>query len=351
MLPRSLRRPRPLGAVAAALLIALSTNAVSAQAAEPYAAETPAQSPVPASTGGDVAWSVMPVITDVGEERSNFAYAVDPGTTVEDAVLVRNSGGAVLTLAVHGSDAVTDESGALDVATTAPEADAVGGWIRPDVEKLQIDPGEVVRVPFSVSVPQDAQPGEHAGALLTVLESAGETVSVDMRYATRVTVTVAGELTAGLALDDADLTVSTGFWPWDPASAKVSYTVRNTGNTRLSAMQLVTAPGVELYSSPDAATGFAPLTELLPAAVVGVNAVVEGLSAWMPLTGLQVSVSPTVLTTATDGAPTIGQQQLTLSALAIAPGWWLLLAGAVVLALLVVRFALRRRIRSARTPR
>lgn len=351
MLSRSLRHSRSLGTVAAALLIALGTTAASAQAAEPYAAEMPAQSPVPAATAGDVAWSMMPVITDIGEERSNFAYAVDPGTTVEDAVLVRNSGGALLTLAVHGSDAVTDESGALDVATTAPESDAVGGWISPDVEKLQIEPGEVVRVPFSVSVPQGALPGEHAGALLTVLESAGDTVSVDMRYATRVTVTVAGDLTAGLALDDADLTVSTGFWPWEPASADVSYAVRNTGNTRLSAMQLITAPGVELYSSPDAATGLAPLTELLPEAVVDVNAAVEGLSAWLPLTDLQVSVSPTVLTAPTDDVPTIGQQQLTLSALAIAPGWWVLLGGAVVLALLAVRFTLRRRVRAARTPR
>ncbi len=293
----------------------------------------------------------MPVITDVGEERSNFAYAVGPGTVVQDAVLVRNSGAALLTLAVHGSDAVTDETGALDVATTVSDADDIGGWIHPDVETVQIEPGGVVRVPFSVTVPQDAQPGAHAGALLTVLESAGDTVSVDMRYATRVTVTVAGDLTAGLALDDANLAVSTGFWPWDPASAQVSYSVRNTGNTRLSAVQLITAPGVELYSSPDATTGLVPLTELLPEAAVDVDAAVEGLTAWMPFTDLQVSVSPTVLTsTASEDAPAIGQQQLSISAIAFAPGWWVILGGVAILALLAIRLG-RRRIRSARTPR
>lgn len=339
MHPRSLR-PRGLAAIGAALLIALGPAAASAHASATNGSLTNAPA---ATASGDVAWSVTPVITDIGEERSNFAYALDPGADVEDAVLIRNSGSALLTLSVYGSDAVTDESGALDVAMTPSEPQSIGGWIRPGVDEVTIEPGGVARVPFSVSVPEDAQPGEQAGALLTTLESAGDTVSVDMRYATRVTVTVSGDLTAGLSLDEAGLAVSTGFWPWDPATADVSYVVRNTGNTRLSAMQLVTAPGVELYSSPDAATGLLPLTELLPESVVEVDAAVEGLNAWMPLTAVQVSVSPTVLTAASEGAPAIEQQQLGLSSVAIAPGWWVILGGAVIAGLLVFRSVRRSR--------
>ncbi|MGM7670992.1 hypothetical protein [Microbacterium sp. A93] len=348
-MPRPLPRlPRfLLGAVAATLLVVLCSTATSALKASAVEAPT---SFVPASAAGQVAWSMMPVITNIGEERSNFAYALEPGAVVEDAVLVRNSGAAVLDLAVYGSDAFTDGSGALDIATAETGSAAIGTWIAPSVASVHIEPGEVARIPFSVSVPADAQPGEHAGALLTVLQSAGETVSVDMRYATRVTVTVAGDLTAGLSLDQAQLDVATGFWPWEAASADVSYVVGNTGNTRLTAIQLVTAPGVELYSSPDASTGLLTLAELLPAARVDVHATVEGLSAWLPFTAIQVAVSPTVIASASDEMPTIAQQQLSLSAVAIAPGWWVLLAGAALVLVVAVRFAVRRRVTPPRTP-
>lgn len=348
-MPRPLPRlPRfLLGAVAATLLVVLSSTATTALKAA--AVETPAASSVPASAAGQVAWSMVPVITNIGEERSNFAYALEPGAVVEDAVLVRNSGATVLDLAVYGSDAFTDGSGALDIATTETGSNAIGTWITPSIESVHIEPGDVARIPFSVTVPTDAQPGGHAGALLTALQSAGETVSVDMRYATRVTVTVAGDLTAGLSLDQAQLEVATGFWPWEPASADVSYVVGNTGNTRLTAVQLITAQGIELYSSPDASTGLIALAELLPASAVDVQATVEGLSAWLPFTAVQVAVSPTVIATATDEVPTITQQQLSLSTVAIAPGWWVLLAGVVLVLVVAVRFMMRQRQASSRT--
>lgn len=328
--------PRLIGLVAAAALVALTSTATHALGA--VAAERPAAA-APASSDGQVAWSMVPVITDIGEERSNFTYAAEPGETVRDAVLVRNSGTTALDLGVQGSSAFTDGAGALDIATAETDADGIASWIAPEAAAVHIEPGEVVRIPFTVAVPADALPGEHAGALLTVLQSAGEAVSVDMRYATRVTIAVAGELTAGLALDHAALEVTTGFWPWEPASAAVSYDVRNTGNTRLSAQQLIAGAGVELYSAPDAVNGLLPLAELLPESAVAVDAAVDGLSAWSPFTALEVSVSPTVLTTVAGDveAPSIGQQQVSLSAVAIAPGWWVILSVALLLAFLVVR--------------
>lgn len=342
-LPSILERPSPmlrlirrsrllLGVLAAAFLVVLTSTVTSALSAR--ADDTPS-----AGAAGQVAWSMMPVITDIGEERSNFAYAIDPGAAVDDAVLIRNSGATALDLAVHGSDAFTDGTGALDIATEST-ADGISAWISPDVDSVHIEPGELARIPFNITVPEDALPGEYAGALLTVLASAGETVSVDMRYATRVTVTVAGDLTAGLSLDDAALTVTTGFWPWEAASADVSYAVRNTGNTRLTALQLISGPGVEVYSTAQTANGLTTLAELLPGAAVDVDVTIDGLSAWSPLSGVEVSVSPTVLANAatTDAElPSIDQQQVSLSSVAIAPGWWVILAGVGLLALILVR--------------
>ena len=338
---RPLRLPRLLaGAFAAAVLVTLTSLTTSVL--DTRADDTATAPPSSTTAAGQVAWSMVPVITDIGEERSNFGYALEPGDVVEDAVLVRNSGSTALDLAVHGSDAFTDGSGALDIAARSA-TDGIGSWVVPAVDAVHVEPGELVRIPFSVAVPADALPGEHAGALLTVLGNDGETVSVDMRYATRVTVSVAGDLTAGLSLDDAALGMTTGFWPWEAASADVSYAVRNTGNTRLTAMQLIDAAGVELYSTPDASNGFASLAELLPDAAVDVRTTVEGLTAWWPLTTVDVAVSPTVLTVAGIDAPVLDQQGLTLTAVAIAPGWWVILAAALLVALLVVREVRRRR--------
>lgn len=336
-----------------AALTATMLTAIGPLAADPATASvTPAiaASSTTASDSGDVAWSMIPAITDVGAERSNFSYALEPGETVEDAVMVRNSGATALSLAVYGSDAFTDDAGALDISTAETGSTDVGQWITPATERIEIAPGGIARLPFSVTVPADAQPGEHAGALLTVRQSTGDTVSVDMRYATRVTVAVAGKLTAGLSLDDASLAVTTGFWPWEPASAHVSYGVHNTGNTRLSAAQLITAPGVELYSTPGADAGLATLSELLPDAVVAVDATVDGLSAWSPLADVSVSVSPTVLAGAGGATLAAEQQQLALSATAIAPGWWVMIAAAGAVTLFAIRFARRRRVTPPSTP-
>lgn len=330
---RIVRRSRfLLGTVAAASLVILTSTTTSALDAQ-------ADDASPASAITQVAWSMTPVITDIGEERSNFSYSLDPGARIDDAVLVRNSGQIALDLAVLGSDAFTDDTGALDIATESA-ADGVNSWISPAADSVHIEPGELVRIPFSVAVPADAAPGEYAAALLTVLASDGETVSVDMRYATRVTVAVSGELTAGLSLDDSRLVVTTGFWPWESASAEVSYAVHNTGNTRLTAMQLISGSGIEAYSTADATNGLVTLAELLPDATVAVNAAVGGLSAWSPFTAVQVSVSPTVLAGAAIPVaelPAIGQEQLSLEAIAIAPGWWVIIAGVVLIIVLIVR--------------
>lgn len=55
---------------------------------------------------------------------------------------------------------------------------------------------------------------------------------------------------------------------------------------------------------------------------------------------MHVSVSPTVLAGAAIPVaelPAIGQEQLSLEAIAIAPGWWVIIAGVVLIIVLIVR--------------
>ncbi|MGX1934520.1 WxL protein peptidoglycan domain-containing protein [Microbacterium resistens] len=332
-------------AARAALVLVLAGSAALTTAPAAAAAETPADE------AQGVAWSMTPVITAVGEERTNFAYAVDPGARIDDAVLVRNSGSTELVLAVQGAGGETTSEGALDFARAGDEtpADAIGSWIAPATESVTIAPGAQARIPFSVTVPADAAPGEHAGALLTVRQQTGDVVSVDMRYATRVTVAVSGELTAGLGLSDTALQVRTGFWPWEPASAQVGYAVTNTGNTRLSGPQQVDVQGVAVTSVTDGSTGVPQLSELLPHAAVRVDARIDGIPAWSPFFTASIAVAPTVLTTVSGDVPVVEQATARVTAVAVAPGTWVLAALLVGIPILVL-LRWRRRGAGTRTP-
>src|SRR6185437_1046669 len=93
-------KSRVLAIVAIALAVASSAPAV-AQAADP-----------PDQT---VSWGVAPADTAIGSNRAHFAYALEPGARLEDALAVVNHTDRAITLRTYASDAFTTTSGALDL--------------------------------------------------------------------------------------------------------------------------------------------------------------------------------------------------------------------------------------------
>ncbi|GAA3883181.1 hypothetical protein GCM10022381_26750 [Leifsonia kafniensis] len=322
----------------AAILISLSSIGLLPQVA--HANE-------PAATASDTAWSVTPVLASSGVERSNFAYELEPGAHVDDAVLVRNSGVAPLTLAVSGADAFTTDAGRIDLVTETTGSADLGTWITPAAGEITIDPGQQTRVAFSVAVPADALPGDHSGALLTVLATTGDRgIAVNMRYATRVSVRVAGDLNPTLTVAKPTVAYSPSFWPWEPGTVAVGYAVSNTGNMALTARQLVRVDGplgigrTELVSSPDEGAAFADVREVLPGDSVAVAAAVDGVASWWPVVTVTSQVAPQAVTngivTNADGVPTVSTVESTAVAWGISPGLVILLTSLAVVALVVV---------------
>ncbi|MEU2200727.1 DUF916 domain-containing protein [Isoptericola sp. NPDC019482] len=298
--PSSRRAPSRVRAAAAAALALAATLAASLVA---VVAPTTAH----AVTSDDLTWSLSPKDGEQGDGRANFAYAVEPGDRLRDVLVVTNRSATPLDLAVYGTDALTTPSGHLDLLPADQEPTDVGTWLTLETDGgVAIDPGETVEVPFTLEVPQDATPGDHAGGVVTSLrQQVGDgALSVDRRLALRVHARVGGALAPGLAVSDVGVVVHPTANPVGAARATVTYTLTNTGNARLVPTESVrlTGPGAS------ASAGGEPADELLPGAVVRRTVQVDGVRPTFRVTadvradGLVVGVGGGGATTATGTA-------------------------------------------------
>lgn len=108
---------------------------------------------------------------------------------------------------------------------------AVGAWGEFDERRLSIAARDVVRARFHVTIPTDAEPGDHLGAV--VAESAppaGTGLRVAKRVAKRMYVTVPGDADAALEIQSMRADIAGGVLP---RHADVVVVVRNTGDVRL----------------------------------------------------------------------------------------------------------------------
>ena len=248
-----MRRSTSLTPVIAALLASIGLLVV----ASPSVAAT--------ADEGDVSWGVRTAANDQGTDRQNFGYEIDPGTTVDDAFVISNHDVLPIDLALYGADGFTTEAGQLDVVTQDTESVALGAWIDFAADAVTVPAGESVEVPFTVTVPANAEPGDYAGAVITSLgqPSQEQGLSVDRRLGIRVHLRVGGELAPALTVADMKVDYSGTFNPFGSGDATVSYTLENTGNARLTAGQSVSIAGA-FGMLPAEANDVAVAPELLP---------------------------------------------------------------------------------------
>lgn len=237
-----------LGTAAAARGTSVAPRATDLPRGVPTGVETAAAlAEVLADTTGDVAWSLAPADGPLGAGRANFSYDVAPGDVVHDAVVVTNRSDAPLTLTVYGTDAFTTPAGHLDLLTADEEPADLGAWLALDVPggQVVVEPRASTTVPFVLTVPADAAPGDHAGGVVTSFLSAatGSTVARDNRLALRVHARVAGDLAPGLSVRDVRVRYEGTADPFGVGRTVVTYRLVNTGNARLLPAEAVTVAG------------------------------------------------------------------------------------------------------------
>ncbi|MFD3942458.1 WxL protein peptidoglycan domain-containing protein [Streptomyces sp. NPDC058579] len=195
-------------------------------------------------------WAVYPAASELGS-RPYFYLSADPGTTVKDQVTVANKTGAPLTFRLYGADAYnTERDGGFAVRTSQEKQTGAGAWIKPERARVTVPPRSKVTVPYTLTVPEDAEPGDHPGAVVALderIEAGSGSVAVGVQRAVgaRVYLRVNGPTVPALAVEDVTLDQDRPLVPGAGSStAVISYTLHNRGNVTLNPKVALRAEGV-----------------------------------------------------------------------------------------------------------
>lgn len=280
--------------------------------------------------GGRVTFGVRPTGKAGPDNRPTFAYAATPGAVLADQVEISNNGPEKINLKVYASDAFTTATGGFDVLAAGGTADDAGGWVKLARTAVTIPARGKVIVPFTLTVPATATPGDHSAGIVASLSSfqtdtAGNRVAVDQRVGARVYLRISGTLAPGLAVERLTAEYHPNSNPFKSGRTTLTYRVRNTGNVRLGANQRVTVR--TLWGGERVADGIANVTEILPGDAVDVVAEIGGALPAVWLTG-SVHAEPVAQA---------GDQKLQLTAVSRERGFWALSwpSAAILLVLLL----------------
>lgn len=164
--------------------------------------------PVALADGG-AKFGLRPVRFDPSRPETNsyFVYDLAPGATIEDEVLVQNSGDATGTVRLYAVDGVTGQTGGAVYLSDADPRKDVGGWVRLGEQELTLGPGEARNVRVTLTVPMDAAPGQHLGGLVAentaLKQSTGGgalQINVQTRSVVAVQVNLPGEVVEKLVV-------------------------------------------------------------------------------------------------------------------------------------------------------
>ncbi|MET0353372.1 MAG: hypothetical protein ABW038_05400, partial [Plantibacter flavus] len=215
-------------AVASALVVAPVTGPAFASAATD-GAEAP------------VTWSVSPADDEGPDGRAWVERDLDPGDTITEHLALRNLGDARATFRLSAADAYFTETGRFNMLQAGEPSVDAGTWIALQPE-IAVEAGATAVVPFTITVPDDATPGDHAAGVAASVLSSGTTadgtrVGVESRVGFRVMSRVSGEIAPALGIGDLTADYRGGWNPFEPGALSVSYAAENTGNIQLSVME------------------------------------------------------------------------------------------------------------------
>jgi hypothetical protein len=358
------RRPftsRLLGAVFVGALVTAAgvVPVTSATAASPSPTTKPSAgsagvAPTPSAAPPEVTWGIGPAVTSGADERPYFSFGVTPGAQANDHVTVVNYSATALNLSVYavladnnadtgaigfvsGSETPVDAASWLTVGSSRPVAVTVPG--RPN---SSAPPGHVM-LPVKLLVPLNAQPGDHVAGIVAALNvpssnGQGEHVNLEQRVVTRVYVRVSGKLAPKLQIANLHASYHEKGYTLGAGSVLVRYTVRNIGNVRVAASQVVHVSGL-LGGSKKAVP--ANIVQLLPGGSANVSVVVHGV--WPTvLVHPHVTVTPSAFPGDVD--PLLAK--LSAGTWTWAVPWALLAIVVLVVALLWWRYQRNRRLRA-----
>jgi hypothetical protein len=160
----------------------------------------------------------------------HFNYALVPGQSISDGIVVENFSDHAISVHVYGADLITATGGGLAPAQPTATMREVGAWITVSTPIVMVPAHGQITDNFTVLLPTAVSSGQHLGAVV-----AGATVGlttqgnpIEARVALITVVTVPGDAQAS-----ASLTPLVGS---EAASGQIRFgiTLSNTGNLLLT---------------------------------------------------------------------------------------------------------------------
>lgn len=291
---------------------------------------------VPASAFADDSDGISGTPADANgpDGRSRLSYQSGPGQHLDDFYTVRNTGTTSQTFTVFATDAFNTDDGAFGLLDTDATPTDAGSWVAFEGGAKQLsvplEPGGSVTVPFSIDVPADARPGDHAGGIVISSVSPVGEILVDKRVATRLYVRVPGELQPNLTISNISANYLSEVNPFAGA-VDVSYTVANNGNVALAANAVVAVSAALGISVGEAVKG--EIAELLPGSHRTVHVTVPDVGQ-LGYLNVSVKLMPAIDAEALNPGPL---REVNRDSMLIAMPWLvlgiLLVAGLIVLVL------------------
>ena len=321
---RSVKPRRRLALAAALGLVGILVAPVAAAADE--------------SDPADVRWSVTPADESGRDDRLSIQHALEAGESATDHIAVRNLGDEEATFRLSAADGFTTRSGRFDMVASDKESVDAGTWI--DIgDDVTVGAGESAIVPFTITVPDSAEPGDHpAGVAASVLTSQasgdGTSLGVESRVGVKVITRVKGDLAPQIEIANVSAEYNGTWNPLRPGAVTATFDLVNAGNTRLIVDGLATAGTGEAAFPADGE----PIGDLLPGDTREVSVTIDGTWPTFYAPG-DLVVTPTAA--ALDGtAPDVDEASVSLGVWAIP---WPQLVVLLALALIIIAVTWNRR--------
>jgi hypothetical protein len=164
--------------------------------------------------------------------QSIFIYELKHGQQATDGVRIFNNTAKEQTVSVYPVDSVLSSGGAFACAQAADAKKDVGAWVVMDQSSITLAPYSNDQIAFTITVPQNADVGEHDGCIAMQAASAtaqpGQSgVALSFRSAIRMVVTVPGKIVKKLNINNVKVTSA------KDGKYQVTPTVQNDGNVSL----------------------------------------------------------------------------------------------------------------------
>lgn len=134
---------------------------------------------------------VHPQNQESPDAHGHFRYDVQPGMVIHDGLVVQNFSDTTMQVDVYPADLLQAQGGGFAPAQKGQPMHEVGAWIVFDKASITIPPRQQLVDPFTLTVPNPVDPGQHLGAVVAaanVSKSGGVTIQGRTALITEVVV-------------------------------------------------------------------------------------------------------------------------------------------------------------------